>query len=115
MTVDEYKSKYGEHSISGFWEVRNVVQDWKISSRLYKLLDETIRKIGRIYILNSYRWAKVWKKDDWQNILEIEEMINVAVQGENEEYLREALRLYYDIWLRVIKEFGPIKDTYTPF
>ncbi len=115
MTVDEYKSKDGEHSISGFWEIRNVVQDWKIPSALYKLLDETIRKISNIYILDTYRWVKLRKPDDWQEILGIEEAINVAVQGENEEYLKEALRLYYDVWLRVIKEFRLIKDTYIPF
>ena len=92
-----------------------MVQDWKIPSKLYRLLDDTIRKIGRIYIPNSYRWVKLRKSNDWQNILEIEEAINVAIEGENEEYLREALKLYYDVWLRVIKEFGPIKDTFTPF
>ena len=115
MTVDEYKSKYGEHSISGFWEVKNVVQDWKIPSALYKLLDETIRKISRIYIPNSYKWVKLRKPDDWQNILEIEESINVAVKGENEEYLKEALRMYYEIWVNIIREFEPIKDSYIPF
>ncbi len=115
MTVDEYKQKYGDHSLTGFWKVGNIIPTYKIPVVLHTLLDETINKLNRIYIPYAWLYMRLRRKDDWQEILEIEESINVAIEGENEEYLKEALRMYYEKWASIIKEFKPIKDTYVPF
>lgn len=115
MTVDEYKSKYGEHSTSGFWEIKNVIHTYKIPVVLHVLLDDTMKKLNRIYIPNAWLWVRLRQRETWQEILEIEESVNVAVEGENEEYLKEALRMYYEVWVKVIKEFKLIKDIYVPF
>ena len=115
MTVDEYKAKYGERSLSESWEIKNVVHTYKIPVALHTLLDETMKKLNRIYIPNAWSWVRLRQKDTWREILEIEESINVAVEGENEEYLREALRMYYEVWVRVIEKFKPMKDEYVPF
>jgi len=115
MTVDEYKTKYGDHSVTGFWGIKSIVHTYKIPVALHALLDNTIKKLNLIYIPYAWSWMRFKKRDIYQEILEIEESINVAVEGENEEYLKEALRMYYEKWVTIIKEFKPIKDSYVPF
>ena len=115
MTVDEYKSKYGDHSLVGFWGIKSVIHSYAIPTRLHELLRDTIKKLNLIYIPYAWSYVKLRKKDDWQEILEIEESINVAIEGENEEYLKEALRMYYEKWASMMKEFEPISNQFTPF
>ncbi len=113
-TVDEYKQKYGMHSLF-FWEPRIILHQPKVPVKLYPLIEETMKQLNKIYIPYAYIWVKTKRRDDWQELKEIEESINVAVEGDNEEYLKEALRIYYEKWVSIIKEFKPIKDTYIPF
>ena len=115
MTVDEYKSKYGDHSLIGFWDAGKLAHTYAVPIRLHELLNKTVKKLNQIYIPYAWSYVRLRRKDDWQEIFELEESINVAILGDNEEYLREALKLYYEKWVSILKEFNPIKDTYIPF
>jgi len=113
-TVDEHKQQYGMHSLS-FWEPRIILHTYEVPVRLYPLIEATMTKLNKIYIPYAWSYVRTRKHDIWLELLEIEESINVAVECDNEDYLKEALKLYYEKWLRVLREFELIKKKYNPF
>ena len=118
MNADEFKKKYGDRTFTpatNFWKVGSLAPIPAIPTRLHKLLDETVKRLNGIYIPNAWLWVKFKNPDTWKELLEIEESINVAIEIENEGYLREALEKYYEIWVVIIEAFRPIEDKYVPF
>jgi len=115
MNVDEFKQKYGERSLSKFWEVSAITHTPVIPIKLYEILESTIKKLDQIYIPNALLWVRLENKSTWQELIEIEKTINTAIQGKNEEYLKEALEKYYEMWVIIIEAFRLIKDEFIPF
>ena len=115
MIVDKHKKEHLVNAQYGFWKAENVIHVPIIPIGLYKLLDDTMKKLNQIYIPNAWLWVKLRKKYIYQEIRDIEESINIAIQEENKEYLQEALRMYYEKWVEVIVEFEPIRYTFAPF
>ena len=115
MTVDEYKAKYGERSTTGFWNIGTIIHTPEIPVGLYDIIIETIKELNKIYIPHTLWWIIQRKPKIWKEILEVEDGINVAVLCNNEESLREGLKLYYEVWLEAILEFDVVKDTFIPF
>ena len=115
MNADEFKKKYGEQSLGGFFKVGTVIHSLVIPVNLYNIITETIQTLNRIYIPFTLGWIIQRRLKIWERIKEIESEINVAVLCENEEYLKEQLNLYYDVWMEAIVEFDAGGRKYVPF
>jgi hypothetical protein len=115
MNVDEFKKKYGEQPLNGFFDVGTVIHSPVIPVNLHAIITDTIQSLNQIYIPFTLGWIVQRRPKILERIKEIESEINVAVLCENKEYLKEQLALYYDVWMEAIVEFDQGGRKYVPF
>lgn len=119
MNVDEYKKLFGgvirEVSPYGLFTVMHLAPVPAIPIKLHQLIDEMVKRLNEIYVPGAWMWMRLENRDTWKKLLEIEESISVAIQGESEGYLRSLLDAYSEMWVVIIEAFKPIKDEYIPF
>jgi len=115
MNVDDFKKKYGEQPLNGFFDVGMIVHSPSIPVSLYDIIIDTIQSLNQIYIPFTLGWITQRRPKILERIREIEGEINVAVLCENEEYLREQLGLYYSEWMEAIVEFDEGGRKFIPF
>jgi len=119
MNTNKHKKPYENTPLitpsDGFFTVGYLAGVPAIPIRLHRLIDETIKRINEIYIPEAWTWVRLENRSTWKELLEIEESISVAIQGESEGYLRALLNTYYEMWVVIIEAFKSIKDKYIPF
>lgn len=114
-TVNNYKDEFGKNCFGNFWEETSLARGIpEIKVNLHYLILDTIKRLNEIYIPFAWTWVKDRRSKIMEQVIDIEAEITVAVQCEDEMYLRDALNRYYDLWVEAIIEFST-QDKYTPF
>lgn len=113
MTVDEYSKIHGV--VNGFWDVGSITRLPVIPVTLHDIITQTVRELNKIYIPYVVGWVVQKRPKIWGEIKEIENGIQMAVICEDEEKLRELLKEYYDVWIRMCVEFEASGKKYVPF
>jgi hypothetical protein len=114
MKANEYKDRY-VHPTPPFWETKNLLHTPEIPVTLHTLLAATVQRLNRIYLPFAWMWMRMKKPLIYKHVSEIEECINIAIQGDNEEMLHEMLDQYYEAWVMIIDQYKKVADTFTPF
>jgi hypothetical protein len=114
-TVNGYREKHGENSLTGFFTVGRIAGTPAIPIDLHNMIVDVVVDLNKVYIPYTMSWVMQRKKDVWGQILEVEDRITVSVLCNDEKELGKWLREYYDIWMRMCVEFEVGGRKYVPF